>query len=77
MSNGKGLEGEGDAVIHIEHLRAVAPIEGDALAAAVQGHAASDLEGAAELDIPATGEGDDIAGVVSVGLRDLGLQLGV
>ncbi|MFL5653282.1 MAG: hypothetical protein ACJ8CB_03745, partial [Ktedonobacteraceae bacterium] len=76
MGNGEGVEGETDA-IHVQHLQAVTAVERDALAAAGKGHAPGDREGAAELEIAAAGEGDDIAGIVAVGLGDIGLQLGV
>src|SRR5256714_13442550 len=76
MGDGEGVEGQADA-IHEEHPYAVTAIERDALAAAGKGHAPVDRESAAELDIAAAGEGDDIAGIVAVGLGDLGLQLGV
>ena len=77
MSNGESVEGQAAAAIHGEHLQAAPAVEGDALPAAGQGHAPGDAERAGELEIAAAGEADDIAGVVAVGLGDLGLQLGV
>src|SRR5207302_303621 len=37
ISDGEGLEGEADAAVHEQHPHAVAAIEGDLLAAAIQG----------------------------------------
>src|SRR5262249_8153391 len=60
MSNGEGLEGEGDAAIHGEHLRAVATIEGHALPAAVQGHVLADRQRATDRDGATTTELDRV-----------------
>jgi len=53
------------------------PIEGDALPAAIDGHASGDGERVAEDNIAAATEGDGIAIVIAVGCADIGLQLAV
>ncbi len=58
MGNGEGLEVEGDAAIHGEHLRAVAAIEGDILPAAIQGQVLCDGERAGDGDGATTTERD-------------------
>ncbi|HEX6553438.1 MAG TPA: hypothetical protein VF026_11805 [Ktedonobacteraceae bacterium] len=77
MSNGKSREDEADAAVHGQDLYAVAAIEGDALPAAIQGHAPGDRERTGEGDIPTTTEGDGVASVLAVGLADRGVQVGL
>jgi hypothetical protein len=60
MSNGEGLEGEGDAAIHGEHLRAAAAIKGDRLPAAIDGQVRADGERAGDGDGATTTERDRV-----------------
>ena len=63
MSNGEGVEGEGDAAIDGEQLRAVAAIEGDVLPAAIESQVVrADGERAGDGDGATTTEGDRVSG---------------
>ncbi len=75
MGNSEGVEREGDAAVHGQHLHAAAAVEGDALAAAIQGQVVrADGERAGDGDGATTAEGDGVSagraadGAVQVGL---------
>src|SRR5579875_3270998 len=76
IGDGEGIEGE-VAARGGEHLYLIVSIEGDALPAAIDGHASSDGEGAAEQDVPAATESNGIPVIVAVGYADIGLQLAI
>ncbi len=70
MGNREGVEGEGDAAVHVQDPQAVVAVEGNALAAAVQGQVLVDQERLAKGDRATTAEGDGVSrgGVVDGGV---------
>ncbi len=61
IGNGEGVEREGDAAVHDQHLHAVAARESDLLPAAVQGQVLADPKRRAEGDRATTAEGDGVS----------------
>ena len=78
MGNGEGVEREADAAVYGQHLHTVVAVEGNALAAAVQGQVLADRERSGEGDRATTAEFDGVsAGRVVDGVAQGGVIAGI